>query len=109
MRSQDLRHRIDIESEQTTKNADGDIVPEWLPWADDVPAAWRPGPGREYLASEATRAEVEGRFTIRYMPGITAAMRVRWEGRIWEIKAPPLVDETARREITLMVGSIASG
>lgn len=108
MRSQDLRHRITIESEQEVQDANGDVTTDWAPVFEDVPAAWLPGPGREYLASESTRAEVEGRFTIRWMPGITAAMRVQWDGRIWNIKAPPLVDETARREITLMVGSGAN-
>lgn len=109
------RHRITIEAEQEAQDENGDIT---TGWADAFPAItaqyggipmrWLPGPGSEYLAGEATRAEVEGRMFTRYLPGITAAMRVQWDGRIWNIKAPPLVDETARREITLMVGSGAN-
>lgn len=78
-------------------------------WVDRLvgePAGWLPGPGREFLASEALRAEVSGRFSLRWSPeaaAITAGDRVLWDGRTMEVKAPPLADKTARREITLMV------
>jgi SPP1 family predicted phage head-tail adaptor len=65
-----------------------------------------PGPGREYLASEALRAEVTGRFVIRYSApaaAIKASDRVDWDGRVMEIKAPPLPDPTGRISLTLMV------
>lgn len=108
MKAGQFRHRITIQSEATVQDANGDITTGWADYATDVPAAWQAGPGREYLAGEATRAEVEGRFTIRYLSGVTAAMRVLWDGRVWNIKAPPLLDETARREMVLMVGSGAN-
>lgn len=81
---------------------------EWT-WADllvDEPASWLPGPGREFLASEALRSEVQGRFNVRWSPGVaevTAADRVLWDGKVYEVKSDPLVDATARREVTLMV------
>lgn len=112
MRAGNLRHRIEIQSEQEVQDENGDITVGWSnafpQFADGIPADWLPGPGREYLASESTRAEVEGRFVIRYLSGVTAAMRVVWDGRVWNIKAPPLLDRTARREMTLMVGSGAN-
>lgn len=70
------------------------------------PAEWLPGPGREYLASESIRAQVTGRFNVRWSEAaaaIVAGDRVRWDGRTMEVKAPPLVDTTAREWITLMV------
>lgn len=84
-------------------------------WADafpDVtaqggfPAAYKAGPGREYLASEALRAEVQGRFILRWSPdarSIKAADRILWDGLVWQVKSPPMVDPSARKEITLMV------
>ena len=105
MKAGDYRHRIDLQAYTQTQDANGDVVGVWADFATDVPAAWLPGPGREYLAAESVRAEVAGRFVIRYLPGVTAQMRAVWDGQFWEIKAPPMLDKTARREMTLMVGA----
>lgn len=108
MNAQDLRHRITIQSKTATIDpATG--YPSAEGWADrlaNVPAQWLAGPGREYLAGEALRASVTGRFVIRWSAAaaqITAGDRVLWDGRSMEVKAPPLPDETARRWLTIMV------
>jgi SPP1 family predicted phage head-tail adaptor len=99
-----FRFRIAIDRrEEVTTN--GDRTWQWVPVYEDVPADFVSGPGREFLAAEAIRAETAGRFVMRYLPGITADMRVRWDGLAWNIKAPPIVDRTARREMTLLVGA----
>ncbi len=107
MNSQDLRHRITVESKTATVDESTGYPTEgWTPRLSNVAAAWRAGPGREYLAAEALRAQVTGRFIIRWSAAaaaITAGDRVLWDGRQMEVKAPPLVDDTARRWITLMV------
>ena len=107
MRGTDLRHRITIESKtQTIDPATGYPTLGWVVVLTDEPAGWLPGPGREYLASEALRASVSGRFMLRWSAeaaAIPAGARVLWEGKAMELKAPPLVDATARKEITLMV------
>ena len=101
------RHRITIQSQtETVDPSTGYPTTAWGDRLADVPAKWLAGPGREYLASEAVRSEVSGRFVIRWSPAaaaVHAGDRVLWDGRIMEIKAPPLPDETARRELTLMV------
>lgn len=107
MHSQSLRHRITVQSKTATVDPGTGYPTEG--WADrvvDEPADWKAGPGREYLASEATRAAVTGRFTVRSSAAtwaITAGDRVLWDGRTMEVKAPPLPDETARRWLILMV------
>lgn len=107
MNSQELRHRITVQSKSEV--VDPETGYRTLAWVDRVvnePARFLAGPGREYLASEAVRAEVSGRFEIRYSPeaaAIQAGDRVLWDGRVMEIKAPPLPDETARKSLTLMV------
>ena len=107
MNAQELRHRITVQSKAET--VDPETGYRTLAWTDRLlnePAKFLAGPGREYLASESLRAQVTGRFVIRYSTAgteIAAGDRVLWDGRVMEIKAPPLPDETARRELTLMV------
>lgn len=102
-----LRHRITVQSKAGTVDpATGYSTEGWADRLVNEPAEWKAGPGREYLASEATRAAVDGRFTIRSSASaraITAGDRVLWDGRTMEVKAPPLPDETARRWLILMV------
>lgn len=105
-----LRHRIQVQRYVETIDEDtGYRTREWVNHLDPLPAEWKAGPGREYLASEATRASVSGRFVIRWSPDaaqIKASDRVLWDGRVMEMQAPPLPDETARLELTLMVGDL---
>lgn len=107
MSAQKYRHRITIQRKtEVIDPATGYRTTVWVDRIADEPARWQAGPGREYLASEAVRTEVSGRFGIRWSPEaalIQAGDRVLWDGRVMALKAPPLVDETARREITLMV------
>lgn len=104
MRAGRLRHRVTIQSRGETRDADGGSVPAWVDFAVDVPAEFLSGPGREFLAAESIRAETVGRFQMRFLDGVTAAHRVLWNGKVWDIKAPPIVDRTAQREMTLLVG-----
>lgn len=107
-----MRHRITVQSKAEVVDPDTGYR-EWA-WVDrvtDEPASWQAGPGREYLASESLRAEVSGRFVVRWSPetiAIEASDRVLWDGRIMEMKEPPLPDATARRSLILMVGEDGS-
>lgn len=105
MRAGTLRHRITIQAQSEAMDGNGDVSIGWADFAANLPASWLAGPGREYLAAEAIRAEVTGRFELRHLPGVTAKMRVLWEGVVYSIKAPPAVDPTARRSMVLLVGS----
>ena len=107
MNAGNLRHRITVQSNtETVDPSTGYPTEGWADRVVDEPAEWLPGPGREYLASEALRAEVSGRFSVRWSPAtaaIQASDRVLWDGRVMEVKGPPLPDRTARKWITLMV------
>lgn len=103
MRSR-LRHRITLQTRTDVQDARGNVTEIWVDAHPDVPADWLPGPGREYLAGEAIRNEVSGRFVIRYQPGIVPQMRAIWDGQPWRILAV-LPDATARRELILMVNT----
>lgn len=99
------RHRVTIEQPTRGRDASGNAVVTWSTFAADIPAKWLPGPGREYLAAEATRQQTVGRLALRYLPGVTAAMRVQFDGKTYRITAAPMGDATGRRETILMVGS----
>lgn len=94
---------------QTVDPVTGYRVDAWVDYLTDVPAQFIPGPGREYLAAESVRSEVQGRLVIRWSPEAAAIQshdRVLWDGREWDIKADPLPDPTTRKELTLMVGTL---
>jgi SPP1 family predicted phage head-tail adaptor len=106
LRAGDLSNRITIR--RKTEVVDPVTGYRSHTWAEllQAYAQFLPGPGREYLASESLRTQVTGRFVIQYSAaaaGITAGDRVEWDGRIMELKAPPLPDETGRISFTLMV------
>ena len=105
MRGGALRHVITLQSQAEVADGNGDVSLAWTDFATNVPASYLSGPGREFMAAEAIRAEIPGRFEIRYMAGVTAKMRVVWDGQVFNMKAPPAVDATGRRSMILMVGS----
>lgn len=106
-RSGQYRHRIDVERNTATIDSQtGYRTPVWAAVVSSEPAGFLPGPGREFLAGEAVRSSSEGRFVLRYHAATAAILstdRVRWNGEVWTIQAPPLFDITARKEIILMV------
>lgn len=105
-----LRHRITIQRKtEAVDPVTGYRTEVWSNYMTEVPAQFLPGPGREYLAAEAVRSEVQGRLVIRWSPDAAAIQshdRVLWDGRLWDIKADPLPDPTTRKELTLMVGTL---
>jgi len=110
IRAGKYRHRITIQRKtEAIDPVTGYRTEVWSDYLRDVPAEFIAGPGREYLAAEAIRSEVHGRFAVRWSPeasGIQSHDRVLWDGRLWELKSDPLPDETARKEFTLMVGTL---
>ncbi|AHN74688.1 hypothetical protein DA70_09590 [Pandoraea pnomenusa] len=99
-----LNQRIRIDQKTVTQDPEsGAVSTTWTTFQDEVPAEFKAGPGREFAASGTVHAEADGRFIIRYLPGVTSVMRVFWDGQVWSIIAPPILDRTARRDMTLMV------
>lgn len=105
-----MRHRITVQrATEVTDPATGYRETVWADLLTEIPASFTPGPGREYLAAESIRSEVQGRLSIRWSPDAAAIQshdRVLWDGRLWDIKADPLPDPTTRKELTLMVGTL---
>ena len=105
----DLRHRILIlQKVATTTDSDGYPIETWKPffpaWAKVEPVA-----GREYFQAAAVQAQRQVRFTIRCRRGITAAMRLRWDGQDYEIKGPPIDLGGQRKWLEIVGEAVSSG
>ena len=96
-----LRHRVRIELLTVTRDELGGVIEAWAPLHDSVPAEIVPLSGREFLAAQATQASITARITVRYLPGLTALMRVVHGATVYNVEAV-LPDPTLRRHLTLM-------
>jgi SPP1 family predicted phage head-tail adaptor len=104
MQAGKLRHKVTIEqllvgSPQDTPEGAPDAA--WTIILPDIWAAVEPLQGRELFAAQEHHSEVTTRIRIRYRPGITAAMRVAFDGRLYNIRS--IIDREERhRELQLL-------
>ena len=72
-------------------------------FAASIPASIEPLSAREFIQAAAVQSAVTARIVIRYLPGVTAAMRVRHGSLLYNI-AGVLPDKiTGREYLTLPV------
>jgi SPP1 family predicted phage head-tail adaptor len=89
MRIGKLRHLVTIQQRvagSPDQTAEGAPDEDWASYATDVWAAVEPLSGRELFAAQQFESEVTTRVRIRYRSGITAAMRVVFESRNYNIR-----------------------
>lgn len=80
-----MRHRITfLKPSGSVLNDLGEAVPEYTDYMT-VWAEVSPKTGREYDEAQKLRAETTYNITTRYFDGITAEMRIRHNGKIFEI------------------------
>lgn len=83
-----LRHRIVIQQPIETQDGEtGDPVITWQPVYSSVPAAVNFLSAREFISANAVQSEIVGRITIRFLPNLTAKMRIVHNGQIYNPKA----------------------
>ena len=101
MRTGSLRRRISIQRRDMTQDDYGQPSLTWV----NVVDAWaeiQPLSGRELEIAQAMNAEVTHQVTIRYREGITAAMRIVYQSRYFNITSPPLDVYMRHKEMQLM-------
>ncbi len=79
-----LRDRITIQRKVSVINESGFNTDTW----EEVCRVWafvEPLRGREYFTAAAVQAERTVRFTIRYRKDIDAAMRIDFNGKLFNI------------------------
>lgn len=79
-----MNKRVELQTRSTTQDSFGS---QSTTWTTTIPAWARIEPlsGRALEAAKQLHAEVTHRVTIRYRPGITAAMRLKYGARLMEI------------------------
>lgn len=89
MRAGRLSTRITIERPTDAQNAVGDATQTWAV-LDTVAAEYVSLRGQEAIAAEAMQASITCKFRIRWRADVTSVMRIKWDGRIYNIKGPPI-------------------
>lgn len=99
-----LDQRITIEAKSTTRNAIGEEVDTWSPFAT-VWAQYRPVRMTERVSGAQLAAEFDAVFRIRYVSGIDAEMRVIWRGQRFDLAGPPVMIDSRTKLLDLFVVS----
>jgi SPP1 family predicted phage head-tail adaptor len=68
-------------------------------------ASIEPLNGREFFAAQQVNAEVTARIRLRYLPGVTRQMQVKFGSRTFAIESVINVEER-NRELQLMVKEV---
>ena len=103
MRAGKLRQMIVIQSHTFTTDDFGGQIEAWADVAT-VAASVEPLSGRELIAAQAAQSEITTRFVVRYLAGIEPAMRIVYNGKIYNISA--IIDpEERHRELQIMTAT----
>ena len=101
LKAGNLRHRIALQRKQQTQNPQtGALLTTWVTEAT-VWAAVEPLSAREFVAAQAVQSNVSVRITVRYRPGITAAMRILHDGKVYGITGVLADKDSGREYLTL--------
>lgn len=97
-----LNQRITLQVLTISKGTSGGANKAWADVATSIPAAVRNMSGNERQASSAGGQVAEARteFIIRYRAGVTAQMRVLYQGAVYNIRH--VNDFMARRESLIL-------
>ncbi len=100
-----LRQRMTLQQEQRTPDTAGGYVRSWQDvadiWAEVIPLS-----GKEKLFAAQLQSEITHRILIRYRTGISAAHRLVFETRVFNIRSVINVrEENALLEILAQEGA----
>lgn len=91
-RSGNFRHQVYIEENNGVKGPTGALGDNWETFAITRAAIW-PSKGKEIVIDGKLVMKTTFTIRIRYQPGITAAMRIRFGTRIFNIVQMPNMEE----------------
>lgn len=106
MQAGTLRRQVVIEQPSGAQNGLGEPAQSWSEVAT-VPAHIEPMGGREALVAGQLNAMSSYAIRLRFYPGLSTRMRVRYGDRVFEIVTVQNVDER-NREIVLSCIEIAT-
>lgn len=101
MQAQRYRHRIAVQQQVEEQDSEtGDITVTWQTVHASLPAEVLLGAGREFESANSKQSETTARINLHWFEGLTAKMRIVWDGRNFDIQEIG-ADATARREYRL--------
>lgn len=107
-----MRRRVDVQKQVQTKDSTGSVVPTWVTVWSNVPCAIQQVRGREYFTAQQTQADVGWTVSMRWRPGLDAAMRCveytneeRTTQTVYNVEAV-LPDVTNRRNLDLLCRTV---
>lgn len=80
------RHPITFQKQSAAENDYGELIPQW----DDVitvKAGIYPVSGKDYISAVEINSEITHKINLRYVPNITADMRIKFGTRTFTIIA----------------------
>jgi SPP1 family predicted phage head-tail adaptor len=95
-----FKNRISFEKLDGYEDALGQYREEWV---QDV-SVWcmiKTVQGREYFTAAASQSEKTYRFVIRYRSGINSTMRIKYNGRIFDIDSV-INDDELNKTLTII-------
>lgn len=85
----EFKHPIIIQKLDKVSNDYGELIDTWIDFLK-IRAAIYPLSGKDFFAAETTNSEITHKINIRYVGGITSAMRIKFGNRYFEITSPPI-------------------
>lgn len=100
MKAGALRRRVTLQTQSLVGDGAGGDTESWKDFVT-VSAEILPLTGRELFQAQQVNDELTHRITLRYYPGVTSDMRVKYGTRIFLIES--LIDtEERHRELVVM-------
>lgn len=96
----DRNHIIEILENQKIRNEFGQYEDNWVPIME-LYASYEPIYGNQYFAAEQAQNGTTVKFEMEYVEGIRRDMRVRHNGKLYEINSDPI--NVKGRNITLII------
>lgn len=109
IRSGKFRHVIKYRAKTVTTDAYGGPVETWADFGNPVRAAASPLIGKDLMTSMAAQSQAEVRFNHRFVPGITSAMIIQWNGADYEIVGQPADVHGLGREHEVLARKLGGG
>jgi len=106
-----IRHRLTLQQEVQTPDGGGGYIKSWQAvtdlWAEIIPiigagSSTSRGAGKKILFAAQLQSEFSHRILLRYRDGVTTAMRLVFENRIFNIRYVANVEEK-RENLELLV------
>lgn len=98
MRSNELRHRVQIQQKTDGRDENNYPIPEVWEIYKTLWAKITPLSARDLIAAQAAQSETVARLKINYRTDIETTMRVIHKGRIYAITSPALDDPDSGNE-----------